>query len=96
MGRILFFVVLLLALWIAWTISRRNRMNERDRAELRRLRRKERDGRMGESQAVTDPNTTMIRCEQCGVYFPESEAIRDQHGHRFCSETCQERFERRG
>ena len=39
MGRILFFVALAVAMWIAWTLSRRrNSLDNEERRELKRLR----------------------------------------------------------
>ena len=43
MGRILFFVALAVAMWVAWTLSRRrNSLDNEERRELKRLRAKER------------------------------------------------------
>jgi hypothetical protein len=28
----------------------------------------------------------MLRCEQCGIYVPESQGVRDRRGDFFCSE----------
>jgi uncharacterized protein len=28
----------------------------------------------------------MVRCEQCGLYVPENEAVKDDDGLTFCSE----------
>lgn len=44
MGRILFFVALAVAMWVAWTLSRRrNSLDNEERRELKRLRAKERE-----------------------------------------------------
>ena len=67
MGRVLFWVILIAAIAIAWAVSRRrNSLSNKEREELARLRgelraRKE-DRRSGEA---------MRRCPVCGTYFPE-------------------------
>lgn len=50
------------------------------RAMLRRAR-FEKEAR----QKVEGPKR-MLRCEQCGLHFPENEAVRTADGHVYCSE----------
>jgi uncharacterized protein len=38
------------------------------------------------STRTADGTETMRRCEQCGTYVPESEAVLDASGKVFCSE----------
>lgn len=52
MGRILFFVALAVAMWVAWTLSRRrNSLDNEERRELKRLRAKEREAQ-GDRKSV--------------------------------------------
>ncbi len=73
MSKILFFVGLIAAMYIAWTISRRSNMVGRD---------EKRQKKEGGNHPVT-----MIRCPVCGTHFPEDEAVLGE-GKRFCSEKC--------
>ena len=89
MGRIIFFVLLAVLIWLAWTIQRRqknfqNKMSERMRE-------------MEERQGIRPSEkieTQTTQCEYCGVYFPQSEAIKDEAGHKYCSGVCRDRARR--
>ncbi len=88
MGRLLFFVLLALLIWIAWTIQRRQKAYHR-RTEARLRRMEERQGIHPEQEL----EMSTLECEQCGIYFPKSEAVH-RNGHVYCSEVCAERAER--
>ena len=76
MGRILFFVALAVAMWVAWTLSRRrNSLDNEERRELKRLRAKER-----EAQG---------KCDHCGLYFPKREAVLSKE-RVYCSKRCRD------
>lgn len=89
MGRILFFILLAVLIWIAWTIQRRQRNFQRRMSE--RLREVEERQGIRPAQKI---ETQTTQCEYCGVYFPQSEAIRDEEGHIYCSEICRDRAHR--
>ena len=87
MGRILFFVALIVAIWIAWTLSRRrNRLDNEERRELKRLRAKEREAQ-GHSREPA--GELMVKCDRCGLYFPKREAVLFKE-HVYCSVKCRE------
>lgn len=78
MSKILFFVGLLAAMYIAWTISRRSRQVER---------------REGGSKKNPNAPVAMIECPVCGTHFPEDEAVLGD-GKRYCSEKCRNKARR--
>lgn len=76
MGRILFWVVLAVVLYVAFAFARgrrSSRVNDKRRA----------DGRSRQPAA-------MIECPQCGTYFPEDEAVLGD-GKAYCSERCRKK-----
>lgn len=80
MSKILFFVGLIAAMYIAWTINRRNnRVRRHDEVERKK-----------------DPNApvAMIRCPECGTHFPEDEAVLGD-GRKYCSERCRSKARNR-
>ena len=91
MGRILFFLFLIAALWIAWSLKRkRNALDNEERRELKRLREKERESQ-GRTQEPS--GELMVKCDACGVYFPKREAF--LRGERvYCSKACRDRDSR--
>ena len=83
MGRIIFFLVLIIVMAVAWAISRRrNSLSNEERVELEAFRKAE--------KALGEP---MEKCEHCGVFFPRREAVR-AGGHVYCSERCRDAAER--
>lgn len=87
MGRILFFVALAAAMWIAWTLSRkRNSLDNEERRELKRLRAKEREA---QGRSREPAGEVMVKCEQCGLYFPKREAVLCKE-HVYCSKRCRD------
>lgn len=90
MGRILFFVALFAAIWIAWMISRRkNGLSNEERRELKRLRAKERES---EGKPREPAGEAMVQCDACGVFFPKREAVL-RGEHKYCSRRCRDRAE---
>lgn len=90
MGRILFFVLLVVAIWIAWSLKRRrNALDNEERRELKRLRQKERES---QGRDKTPVGETMVKCDVCGVYFPKREAVL-RGEHVYCSKACREKAE---
>ncbi len=87
MGRILFFVLLAVAIWVAWTLGRRTRLNESEREELNRLRAQNHPKYRQDVSLASE--TTMVQCQHCGVYFPKSEAVL-RGSHIFCSTRCRD------
>ena len=86
MGRILFFVALIVAIWIAWTLNRRrNRLDNEERRELQRLRDKEREAQGRPRQT----GELMVKCDHCGMYFPKKEAVLSQE-HVYCTKRCRD------
>lgn len=79
MGKILFFVGLMAAMYIAWTISRRSQRVGRQEGDRRK-------------KSANDP-VSMIRCPVCGTHFPEDEAVLGD-GKRYCSEKCRNKARR--
>jgi uncharacterized protein len=61
MGRILFFVLLALGLYVAYRLWRAGRARQGS-------------GHTERSPAVAEP---MVRCEHCGLNVPQSEALAD-------------------
>ena len=87
MGRILFFVALALAMWVAWTLSRRrNSLDNEERRELKRLRAKEREAQ-GKSREPS--GEVMVKCDHCGLYFPKREAVLSKE-RVYCSKRCRD------
>ena len=88
MGRILFFVFLIAAVWIAWTLKRkRNALDNEERRELKRLREKELES---QGRANLPSGEPMVKCDACGVYFPKKDAV--LRGERvYCSKVCRDR-----
>ena len=87
MGRILFFVALAAAMWIAWTLSRkRNSLDNEERRELKRLRAKEREAQRHSREPAGE---VMVKCEHCGLYFPKREAVLSKE-HVYCSKRCRD------
>ena len=81
MGRVLFWVILIAAIAIAWAVSRRrNSLSNKEREELARLR--------GELRARKED-----RCPVCGTYFPEKTGVW-RKDVCYCSEECRRRGER--
>lgn len=74
MGRILFWVILAVALFAAITFARGRRSSQVS-AQKRE-----------ESKKSKFP-TAMIECPECGAYFPEDEAVLGE-GKAYCSERC--------
>lgn len=74
MTKILFWLGVIAAAYLAWTMSRR----------MRRVTREE-----GGRKAKRDPNApvAMIECPWCGTHFPEDEAVLGD-GKSYCSERC--------
>ena len=90
MGRILFFVALFAAIWIAWTLNRkRNRLDNEERRELERLRAKDRESRGLSRVPAGEP---MVKCEHCGVFFPKREAVL-RGEHVYCCARCRDKAE---
>lgn len=88
MGRILFFVLLAVAIWIAWSINRRNaRLNDAERRELERLRSEQ---LKAQAQSRAHDRAAMVRCDGCGVFFPKAEA-RLRENRVYCSESCRDK-----
>ncbi|MFU0842431.1 MAG: VATC domain-containing protein [Burkholderia sp.] len=91
MGRILFFIALFGAIFVAWTISRkRNSLDNEERRELERLRAKERRSKGKDKLPAGEP---MIRCENCGIYFPKKDAVWSGE-HAYCSKRCRSAAEK--
>lgn len=90
MGRILFFVGLAVLMWVAWAISRRNnKLDNEERRELRRLRREKAEGEK-HAERTRALGEMMVKCAQCGTYFPKSEGVR--RGDRlYCSVKCRDK-----
>ena len=87
MGRIFFFVIVALLIWIAWTFQRKQRIIERRMQDLERREAEERSENGG---ALAKEQTEMAQCEHCGIFFPASEAVKVR-GHVFCSDICKRR-----
>ena len=87
MGRILFFAALAVALWIAWTLSRkRNSLDNEERRELKRLRAKEREA---QGRSREPAGELMVKCDRCGLYFPERGAVLSED-RVDCSRRCRD------
>ena len=89
MGRVLFWVILIAAIAIAWAVSRRrNSLSNKAREALARL--------SGERRARTEARRSgeaMRRCPVCGTYFPEKTGVW-RKDVCYCSEECRRRGER--
>ena len=91
MGRIIFFLVLIIVMAVAWAISRRrNSLSNEERVELEAFRKAEKARGKRSAKALGEP---MEKCEHCGVFFPRREAVR-AGGHVYCSERCRDAAER--
>lgn len=89
MSRILFFIGLIVVIAVGWAVSRRrNQLTNKERVELEayRLRDKAERDRSRRTAALGE---TMCRCEECGTYFPKSEAVRSG-SHVYCSTRCRD------
>ncbi|HEY5634139.1 MAG TPA: PP0621 family protein [Burkholderiaceae bacterium] len=87
MGKLLFWVVVIAAVWIAIKFAQ---------ASARRVERSARDARAGrdgdggagsrerDGAANAARGELMIRCAHCGVYFPQSDAV-SAGSLRYCS-----------
>lgn len=91
MGRILFFLFLVVAMGVAWSLSRRrNKLDNKERLELELLRRE----RRREDARREAAGEQMVRCAHCGVYLPLGDALR--RGEDFyCSPECRDAGHRR-
>ena len=88
MGRIIFFLVLIIVMAVAWAISRRrNSLSNEERVELEAFRKAEKARGKRSAKALGE------KCEHCGVFFPRREAVR-AGGHVYCSERCRDAAER--
>lgn len=88
MGRILFFLVLIIVMAVAWAISRRrNSLSNEERVELEAFRKAERERGRKSAKAIGEP---MAKCEYCGVFFPRREAVHSGE-HVYCSARCRDR-----
>ena len=91
MGRILFFLVLIIVMAVAWAISRRrNSLSNEERVELEAFRKAERERGRRSAKAIGEP---MEKCEHCGVFFPRREAVHSGE-HVYCSARCRDAAER--
>ena len=91
MGRVLFWVILIAAIAIAWAVSRRrNSLSNKEREELARLRG---EGRLRRLQEYRHSGEAMRRCPVCGTYFPEKTGVW-RKDVCYCSEECRRRGER--
>lgn len=76
MGRILFWVILIVAIYAAFVFAR----SRRTKGDLH----KQVDGKKSKFP------TAMIECPECGAYFPEDEAVLGD-GKAYCSERCRKK-----
>lgn len=77
MGRILFWVILAVLLYIAFAFARKRR-SARVESD------KQQDGKRSRFMSA------MIECPECGAYFPEEEAVLGD-GNAYCSERCRKK-----
>ena len=79
MGRILFWVILIAAIFaaVAFARGRRNASVENQKAK---------SGKKSGSGFMK----AMIECPECGAYFPEDEAVLED-GKAYCSERCRKK-----
>lgn len=88
MGRILFWVILIAAIAIAWSLSRRrNALSNKEREELARLR-----GALRAREADRRSGEGMRCCPVCGVYFPEKTGVWRKDAC-YCSDECRRKAE---
>lgn len=89
MGRILFWAILIAAIAIAWSLSRRrNALSNKEREELARLR-----GELRAKEADRRAGEAMRRCPVCGVFFSEKTGVW-RKDVCYCSDECRCRGER--
>lgn len=77
MGRILFWVVLAVALYVAFAFARSRRSTRVGHDQKGK-------------KAKNKFPTAMIECPECGAYFPEDEAVLGD-GKAYCSERCRKK-----
>ena len=83
MGRILFWVLLIVAMAFAWQLSRkRNALSNKERQELYRLR-----GRYRREQEARTSGEPLDECPTCGKFFPRSSGYHSK-GKNYCSKEC--------
>ena len=76
MGRILFWVILIVAIYAAFVFARSRRSKEGVHKQV--------GGKKSKFP------TAMIECPECGAYFPEDEAVLGD-GKAYCSERCRKK-----
>lgn len=77
MGRILFWVILAVVLYVAFAFARGRRSSRVGNS-------KQQDGKKSRFMSA------MIECPECGAYFPEEEAVLGD-GKAYCSERCRKK-----
>lgn len=77
MGRILFWVILAIVLYVAFAFARGRRSSRVSNS-------KQQDGKKSRFMSA------MIECPECGAYFPEEEAVLGD-GKAYCSERCRKK-----
>lgn len=72
MGKLLFWVLVAIAIYLIWALVASNR-----RRAARRDAQPGGDGSGGGSRGASDPQRleTMMQCRVCGVHLPDSEAV---------------------
>lgn len=81
MGKLLFWVLIVLAALVAWRV-----INARAAARLNKARQApaDRPAAKGKGGAVV-PAESMVRCAHCGIHLPRSEAVQID-GRPWCSQ----------
>lgn len=79
MGKILFWVVVILVALVAARMIARNNARADNGAAPKRAA----AGKKG--APLQDATESMVRCEHCGIHLPRSEALL-QNGHTWCSQ----------
>lgn len=79
MGKILIWIAVGAAAWLAWKLYQTSR---------RRIEQSHRDAPGTDKPAQPDPQASperMVACAHCGVHLPASESVSDSAGRAFCS-----------
>lgn len=86
MGRLLFWVLLIGAIALAWLWNRRkSALTNEERDELNRLR-----GALQARRRDRSSGEPMCRCPVCGTFFLEKTGV-PRHDRLYCSAECRDR-----
>ena len=87
MGKLLFWVVVIALVWLAWSFVRvSQRKQEQDARADRENGSSHRSGRSGSAKAGPEALEQMVACDRCGVFLPASDAVLGRNGRYCCIE----------